>query len=896
VKIRLALLAALALTAIVSGCRLASGPQAVETGGDTVDATLPTQLPRTAIPSHYAIEVTPHADRLAFDGKAAIDLRVIKPTRELVLAAFELGIHQARLTGSDGRSLPAKVVLNSEAQTASFQFDRELAPGAYRLDIIYSGKINTVANGLFALDYTNVDGKRARALYTQFEAADERRFVPSWNEPDYKATFDLSAVVPASDMAVGNMPAASSRDLGNGLKRVVFETTPVMSSYLLFFATGDFERIASSAAGHEVGVVTSRGNGEKARFALDSEAQILPYYNAYFGRPYPLPKLDNVAAPGEAAFFGAMENWGAIFTFERDLLVEPAITSEAARQDIFGTEAHEMAHMWFGDLVTMGWWDELWLNEGFANWMANRTTQHFHPDWGSNIDQVADREKAMGLDSFATTHPVVQSVRTVEQANQAFDNITYDKGESIVAMLEDFAGAEVWRQGIRNYMARFAYRNTRSADLWAAMETAGAKGLTKIATDFTTQPGIPLVRLGDARCINGRTLVAASLTEFSNDRREQASANPLTWHIPIRATAGVGSASLQVTEGHRATLNAPGCGVLIVNPGQSGYFRVLYTPQQSESLRRAFHNLAPVDQYGVLSDAFALSDGGYQPVAVALDLLAAIPAEAHAKIAQDGAGRWVGLFRAMDGHRVAQAVIRDHASRIYWPRLQELGFRPRSNDSPLDALLRESLIADLGEIGEPHVVAEGQRLLAALQTDPNAVPGSLKTSWLGVVARNADARTWNALHRMAATARSSTERSAYYQLLGLASDERLARQALNLAISNEPGATVSAAMITSAAENHATMTLDFVLSHLAQVTPFVDLSGSSGYVAELVQDSADATLIPRIQAYAAAHIKPDDRRPINHAVARIKWKAAAQPRMQREIAAWLKAHPVGQGG
>ena len=891
-KIRLFLLSAVALMGLLSGCRSTSGQQAIETGTDTIDATLPTQLPRTAIPSHYAVEVTPHADRLTFDGKAAIDLKVIKATRELVVNAADLSITQATLTPKGGQPLAGTIAIDADNQTASFAFPRELAPGDYRLELTYSGKINTVANGLFALDYTNVDGQPARALFTQFEASDARRFVPSWDEPDYKASFDLTARVPQKDMAVSNMPEASSKDLGNGLKAVTFQMTPVMSSYLLFFATGDFDRITKTAAGREVGVVMSRGNGDKARYALDAEAQILPYYNDYFGRPYPLPKLDNVAGPGQSVFFSAMENWGAIFTFERRLLLDPAISSEADKQAIFGVEAHEMAHMWFGDLVTMAWWDDLWLNEGFASWMANKTTQHFHPDWGGDIDQVADREGAMGLDAFSTTHPVVQHVRTVEQANQAFDDITYDKGQSIIAMLEAFAGADVWRQGIRSYMAKFAYRNTRTSDLWAAIEGAGAKGLNEIARDFTTQPGIPLVQLGNSRCVNGNTVVPATLSQFSNDRRQQAAASPLAWHIPIRATAGNGSGRLQVTQGHSATLTAPGCSVLLINPGQAGYFRVLYTPQQADALRQAFPGLQPVDQYGVLSDGLALSDAGYQPVARALDLLASIAADAHAKVAQKGAETWVALFRQMDGNPAAQSAIRDHASRAYWPRLQKLGFTPRDGDSPLDALLRASLIANLGELGEPHVVAEGQRLLGALQRDPKAISGSLKAAWLEVIAGNADANTWDVLHRMASAARSSTERSTYYHLLGLAKNDALAKRALDLAISKEPGATISAGMITSTAENHPTMTLDFVLSHLPQVTPFVDLSGSSGYVAELVEDSADAALIPKIQAYAAAHIKPDDRRPINHAAARIKWKADNAPRMQREIVAWLKAHPA----
>src|SRR3569623_3193823 len=219
-------------------------------------------------------------------------------------------------------------------------------------------------------------------------------------------------------MADGNMPAASSKPLPGGMKEVRFQTTPTMSSYLLLFALGDFDRITKPAAGREVGVVVSRGNGSKGQFALDAEAQILPYYNDYFGTPYPLPKLDNVGGPGQSQFFSAMENWGAIFTFEYSILNDPAITSEGGRQRIFGTEAHEMAHQWFGNLVTMKWWDDLWLNAGFASWMATRAADHFHPEWHAWLGSQLDRAGAMRLDALPGTHPVIQDVASGPAANQ----------------------------------------------------------------------------------------------------------------------------------------------------------------------------------------------------------------------------------------------------------------------------------------------------------------------------------------------------------------------------------------------------------------------------------------------------------------------------------------------
>jgi aminopeptidase N len=665
-----------------------------------------------------------------------------------------------------------------------------------------------------------------------------------------------------------------------------------MSSYLLFFASGDFDRITKNAGGREVGIVTSRGNADKARYALDAEAQILPFYNEYFGTPYPLPKLDNVAGPGQSQFFGAMENWGAIFTFERALLLDPEITSEARKQDIYRIEAHEMAHMWFGDLVTMAWWDDLWLNEGFASWMANKTTQHFHADWGADIDQVAAREAAMELDSFVTTHPVVQQVRTVEQANQAFDDITYDKGQSVISMLEGFVDDDTWRTGIRHYMTRFKYKNTRTNDLWAAVEGAGAKGLNEVAHDFTTQPGIPLIKVGPSRCVNGRTQAVITQSEFSNDRRAQTDASPLTWHVPVRATAGSGAPTLSLTRGRTQEITAPGCGPLVLNPGQTGYYRILYAPEQSQAIGRALPQLSPVDQYGVLTNAFAVSTAGYEPYARALDLLAAVPANAHPKVAQLSLGYWVGLYNALDGNAAAQATIRARATQAFWPRLQQLGFAPRSGESPLDALLRASLIEQLGYLGEAHVVAESQRLFAAWQTDKNAIPGPLRESWLGVVARHATSETWEALHRVAASTRGTVERSAYYSLLGATKDDDLARRALELSLTKEPGTTVSAAMISAVSREHPELAVNFVLSHLPQVDPLIDLSAASRFVAELAQESSDGSLVAKLRDYSAAHLKPEDRRPVEHAIGRIQWKASTQPRVRAEALTWLKAHPI----
>jgi aminopeptidase N len=855
---------------------------------DTVDTSLPTQLPRTAVPHHYAITVTPHAQALTFDGTVAIDLDVVKPTSALTLNAADMAVSKAVLTGAGGTLTPT-VTTDAGAETATFTFPRQLKPGAYRLTIDYSGKINQQANGFFALDYKNPAGAQKRALFTQFEPADARRFVPSWDEPDYKATWQVTAIVPAADMAVNNMPIQTSTPIAGGLKRVTFQQTPLMSSYLVFFGTGDFGRIKKMAGKTEVGIVMGRGNESKARTALDAEAEILPYYNQYFGTDYPLPKLDNVAGPGQSQFFSAMENWGAIFTFERVLLDDPAVTTEGERQGIFGVEAHEMAHQWSGDLVTMAWWDDLWLNEGFASWMANKATRHFHPDWGAEFDSIGSRESAMGQDALRTTHPILQTIRTVEQANQAFDGITYSKGQAVLSMLEGFAGPDVWQKGIQLYMHKHAYQNTRTDDLWQAVEQAGASGLTQMAHEFTAQPGVPLIRVGAAQCAGGQTSFTVVQDEFSADRKP-GSFTPLSWHVPVTAMTVGGTPVTVVTQGRDTQLTVPGCGPLLVNAGQTGYYRSLYSAAADQQLLGAFTRLSPLDQYGVVLDQDALSEAGYQPMAIALDFISAIPANARPELQSLGLGEWSDFYEDFRGDPATQQRIAAIIEQRYGPLLAQIGEAPVAGEKPTITTLRPELIGTLGQIRDTRVTAEATRLFAAMQTNPNAVSGGLKRTWLGVVARNADAATWEQIHAMARNASSATERQNLYSLLGATEDEALAQRALQLALTDEPGKTVSAGIISSVARRHPELALDFVTSHWDQVSKLVDATSQSRFVARIAGGSNKPETIGKLQAYADAHIAPTSRKPIDESINRIKTRLATRPRVKAGIAQWLQAN------
>jgi len=841
-------------------------------------AQVPSQLPRDVRPLHYSISAVPDAANLRFSATALIDIQVLEATDTITLNAAELNFTRIALDGGG----EARVSTDVDAQTATFRFANRIAPGRHRLSIDYSGRINTQAAGLFALDYQSDEGPK-RSLFTQFEAPDARRFFPGWDEPQFRTPYDLSVRVPAGQQSVSNMPEAGREPQSDGSTIVRFQTTPPMSSYLLFLAVGEFDRITATVAGTEIGVVTRRGAGEQGRWALESSTRIVPWYNDYFGTPYPLPKLDNLAGPGSSQFFGAMENWGAIFSFESILLVDPSITTEAQRQSIFKVAAHEIAHQWFGNLVTMAWWDDLWLNEGFASWMATKATAALHPEWEPLLDRIDGREQAMQLDSLRTTHPVVQRIATVEQISQAFDAITYRKGEAVITMLEDYVGEAAWRNGVRAYIARHRLGNTVTDDLWRAIETAAGRPVTAIAHDFTNQPGVPLIRIESARCVGGHTRFHLRQGQFSRDARDAA---PLAWRVPVIAHAG-GRQLRHLVEGGSADLAIPGCGPLIVNYGQAGYYRTLYAPALLARLTGNFSRLRPLDQIGLLADNWELGLAGYQSPAAALSLVEAVPANANSRLLIRVASILSQIYRMHEGDGAHQAMVARFASDKLGPAIGRLGWSARPNEPANDAVLRAALIQRLGDMGDPAVVAEARRRFAA--DDPSVTAGPLRETILGAVAFNADAATWERLRVMARDERNPLVKGQFYQLLGFVRDEALARRALDLALTDEPGATNASQIVSSVAEVHPDLAFDYALARRERIEGLVDASSRSRYLASLGTGSADPAMIDKLGRYADRHLTPQSRGSVDRAIASIRDRIRVRTERRPDITRWLDA-------
>jgi aminopeptidase N len=862
----------------------ASGDATMSAAALVPDAQGRLVLPKTAKPLHYDILVRPDAKTLSFTGSVAIDIEIASKTRTLVLNAADIGFDRVRLAG---RPEAPQITLDPERQTAAFTFATPIAPGRYALHIDYHGKIYQQASGLFALDYDgpSKDGKTAkqRALFTQFEPTDARRFVPSFDEPADKATFTVSAVVRDDQMALSNMPIVSRTPLGGGLERVSFAQTPKMSSYLLFFGLGDFERIHRLVDGVDVGVVVKRGDTAQAAYALDAAAHILPYYNNYFGTKFPLPKLDLIGGPGSSQFFGAMENWGAIFYFEQDLLVDPRIATESDRQRVYIVVAHEMAHQWFGDLVTMAWWDDLWLNEGFASWMENKVTDHFHPEWRVWLQQLESKQYAMGTDAKAGTHPIIQPIHDILQAQGAFDEITYDKGASVIRMLESYTGEDAWRDGVRRYIAAHAYSNAVTDDLWREIDAGNPRKITDIAHDFTLQAGVPMIEVHPSSC-GDRVEGALDLSQhrFGLDAEDKT---PRRWAVPV-TVQGLEVAKTAVIDG--APVSVPTNCPSVVNAGQTGYFRTLYEAQAFSGIQSRYGSLEPYDQLGILNDTSSEAFAGYAPMAQFLDIAARLPADANPVVDEALVGQLGGLDRLYDG-LPGQARFRTFAIEKLQPILSRVGWESKPGEAPNTESLRSAVLATLGRLGDPQVIAEAKTRFQALVGGAMLQPTE-REAVLSIIASAADPAIWDQIHTLARDAKTDLEKREYYDLLGSARDEALAKRALALALSGEPAPTTAPGIISSVSRRHPALALEFVDTNWAKVAPLLDSAARGEYAPRLVAGGADPALIAALNRFGDAHLTANARGEFKKAEASITYNAEIRSQRLPEVDRWLAAH------
>jgi aminopeptidase N len=767
------------------------------------------RLPHTTVPLHYAITIFPDLKNLTFEGKENVVFRVLTPTQTVVLNSLDLNITQAELSSPlFPKPLQPQIKINKETETAAFVFPKKLQKGTYQLELAWNGKISINPRGLFYVKYTS--GKTQKILLsTQFESVDARRMFPCWDEPAYKATFQLSAKVPKNFLAVSNMPVESKQDLPDGQVLVRFEPTPKMSSYLLVFTEGDLKYLSGESDGVKIRVIAPAGEEQNGAFALAWAEKVLHYYDWYYGVKYPLPKLDLIAIPG--GFGGAMENWGGITFNEALLLYDPQKSSEETKERIALVEAHEMAHQWTGDLVTMKWWDDLWLNEGFADWMMTKVTNHFFPKWHLLVRVAEDDNSAMTTDALATTHPIERPVPYGRLADSIFDEITYEKGAAVIRMIESYLGENTFRKGIDLYMHRYQYSNATSMDLWKALSDESHENIAPLALGWIRQPGFPVVKV-ESRCIHGKEILSFTQTPFTYMRERKLN---YRWEIPITVeTLGGKPKHFLLTSNQKITFNKNACNLPIVFLNQ-GYYRIEYSPELFQKVLAVVNQLSPSQKVHLLYDTWALAEQGSYPVSSYLDLVQPLSHMANLAV-------WAQILQAFQNLDVLEIgepgrkKFHLYEQKILKPILTQIGWDEKPREGPTVAILRANVIETLGMADDKAVVEEAFKRFNAFLSHPDSLSPNLRPAVFRIVGRYADQKTFDELHKLGLQAQTTEQKYLYYNALYSALDPKLAAEALQISLSNEldPVSAVYGILGVAFSGEHPNLAWDFVQKHI----------------------------------------------------------------------------------
>ncbi|MBI1657534.1 MAG: M1 family metallopeptidase [Thaumarchaeota archaeon] len=649
----------------------------------------------SAAPRHYDLKFEPDFEGFTFRGEAVIHAWCYEPLTTIELDAADLDILSCKVW-CDGRPVGASARVHGSEEMLTISMS-EPVRGECIISIQYTGTLNDRLLGFYRSRYA--DGPQTKYLATtQFEAADARRAFPCWDEPNHKATFDITVRAPRHMTAISNMPAKTVTDVDDSTE-YAFHTTPVMSTYLVYVGVGEFEHIQNRDG--SIRVVTIRGKSGQGRYALELAERLLDMYGEYFGKEYPLPKLDLIALPDFAA--GAMENWGAITFRENLLLYDPENSSTQTKQLIAEVVSHELAHQWFGNLVTMEWWNDLWLNESFATFMGTKMVGRLYPEWHM-WEQFVDgsMNSAMEMDSLESTHPIDVEVESPSQIREIFDAISYDKGGCMLRMLEDFVGPVNFRNGLRKYLRAFKHRNATGGDLWDSIEWACRKPVREVLEPWLKNPGFPVV---DA----SSTVFTMTLRQ-ERFRADGGDPGDAVWPIPVRFLDGK-LERYSLLDTRTASLGLP--RRFVANTGRTGFYRVRYHGLLQDEIRDmvADREISGVDRWAVQNDLFAFCLSGRATIPEYLDMVGAYADETE-YLPLSNVGRNLTFLIRMSHGEPWGGPVGEAARPLFSGIMERLGWEPRRNDAHTDAFLRSMAITALSRLDDPTArTAEG--MLAA---------------------------------------------------------------------------------------------------------------------------------------------------------------------------------------
>jgi len=829
------------------------------------------RLPRYVLPSKYRIQLKPDFDNFTFSGVESISIGITQNIKSITLHSKDIDIETASLESSRFKVFADKISYDVKADTTTFHFKNGIKSGKYKLNIVFQGILNDKMRGFYRSKY-NLKGKDVYMATTQFEATDARRAFPCFDEPAHKAVFNVSLVVPKGKTAISNTLPISVAEHEAGFDIVKFAPTPKMSTYLLAFIVGDFEYIErKSRRGVTVRVYTTPGKTHQAHFALDTTVRCLEFYEKYFDIPYPLNTLDMIAIPDFSSL--AMENWGAITFREIGLLVDEDKTSTSSKELIAEVIAHELAHQWFGNLVTMEWWTHLWLNEGFASYIPYLVIEKLFPEWDIWERFTNDTQGvALRLDALKTTHPIEVEVHHPDEIGEIFDAVSYSKGASIIRMLAEYIGEQAFRDGLRHYLKKHSYKNTETLHLWQSFEKSSGKKVAKMMQNWTAKPGYPVVKAE----IKNNNLVLSQERFFSSPISKSKAKDKTIWQIPIKflKIKLAGSTQKSETEGYLLSRASEkfdfGKFALKLNPEESGFYRVSYSSELLEALREPVEQkkLSSSDRLGIVRDLFALAESSDINTSTALHFLSAYRKETDYVVwAEIAAGlAKVSKLIAKESYKPNLDIL---ISELFTPLVHKLGWEKSKGEPNTDSLLRSLAISMAGSAGSKAVVKEAKlKFKSKKKVDPD-----VRSAVYRIVAQNGGLKEYNKLVSLYKKEHFHEEKNRIGDALGYFKNAKILKKVCEFAMSKDVRPQDTIYMLSSVGINPLGRDIwwSFVRSNWKTLVSRYGEGGLSlSRAITALSPSAEAKHFKSFKQFFATHTAPGASRAVEQVLERLE--------------------------
>ena len=725
------------------------------------------------VPINYQLTFEPDLKKFTFFGTETITVSCKKPTKKITMHCAELKIKYC-IVKSEDDVISSTTKTNENREELFINLSKKIK-GIVTITLEFQGILNDRLLGFYRSQYKQ-NGKTKYLATTQFEAADARRAFPCWDEPEAKATFEISIIADNKFTAISNMPIKSKKKIKNKTL-YKFEKTPVVSTYLIYLGVGEFEYLTGKTGKVQIRVITTKGNKSKGKYSLDLGKKLLTSYEKYFGIKYPLPKLDLIAIPDFAA--GAMENWGAITFRETILLYDPKTSSTRTKQFIAEVISHEIAHQWFGNLVTMKWWNDLWLNESFATFMATKFVDKFYPEWNLWDQFIEDAmNTAMGLDSLKTTHPIDVTVNSPEEIREIFDAISYDKGGCVLRMLENYVGETNFRAGLKNYLSTFKYGNAQGQDLWDAIGKASKMPVSAMVNSWLKQPGFPQVEITQ----NDKSLVLKQ-SRFLMEPTPKTQKG--LWHVPITLGLGNETVTKLITK-KSITVKTPSSPGFVANIGRTGFYRVKYDDGILLDLKMLVDQkqIPHVDRWAIQNDLFALCIAGKEDVANYLDFTDAYFDE-DSYLPLTNVANNLNFLASLTFFEDFTDEIREYAINYFRKILSNLGWAPKKSDKHTDAFMRGFSIYVLGKLGDDSIIEQAEIKFKVFLKNPSTLHPDIRESIFSLVAWNGNVKTHSMFVTLYKKAKTMEEKLRFLGAMCSFRDEKLLIKTLQFSQTSE---------------------------------------------------------------------------------------------------------------